>query len=76
MKLIKNKNEIVNNIDVDKDNVIIVTREVAEKLDAIIGTQAPEKGGFLFENNGVVDEFCRHICRLIHSGYGSYDAKD
>ena len=57
MKLIKNKNEIINNTDVDKDNILIVTREVAEKLDAIIGTQAPEKGGFLFENNGVVDEF-------------------
>ena len=57
MKLITNKNEISNNINEGNSGSLVLTREVAEKLDAIIGTQTPEKGGFLFGNNDTIDEF-------------------
>jgi len=57
MKLIKNKNEISNNINEANSDSLVLTREVAEKLDAIIGTQEPEKGGFLFGDNDTINEF-------------------
>lgn len=52
MSIFKNKNK-----GITSDDEIEITREVSDKIEATLGTQPVEKGGFMLGNDGVVNEF-------------------
>lgn len=63
-------------LDSNKDSIVI-SREVSEKIDAILGSQAPECGGFMLGLNSsdgcYIDEFIYDISASTSSNAYSPD---